>query len=163
MTVPANDLGDPFCIILTLTSQFLWMWTKKPDCSVLVTESLNRDICKYLKMKVNGFMGIHWESWCEFCNVKSKTDSFSPLVYFVGNNYVCLLTFFIYFIYLKSSIAVTDLFCLLLNEYIKILRGLGTLAVCTKASIVEIDVNILLGRQVSWLNFLNAVNKLFSE
>ena len=58
-------------------------------------------------------------------------------MYFIGNNYVCLLTFFIYFIYLKSSIAVTDLVCLLLDKYIKLLRGLGTLAVCTKASIVE--------------------------
>lgn len=41
----------------------------------------------------NEWIHGYWESRCEFCNVKSKIDGFSHLVYFIGNNCVCPLTF----------------------------------------------------------------------
>lgn len=45
----------------------------------------------------NEWIHGYWESRCEFCNVKSKIDGFSHLVYFIGNN--CLpINIFICFI-----------------------------------------------------------------
>lgn len=58
MTLPANDLRDPFHLTLIPTSQSPWVWRKKTDSSVLITESLDRNICNCYKMKMNGFMGI---------------------------------------------------------------------------------------------------------